>query len=473
MRYKQLFALVLVGTLIGSAMAAHEAHESELGEAMGAPDVQVVQQHAVFVELIAEDVEDDREEDITNLGVVAGLVKECEEPRGGAFDNAVLWFNDQFLFGSKTDIDEREKMGMNPDRTHDSVDGGDGFVDKNRNADGDIVERWGGCWVPNGFAHAFQSDGNDPETVRAAIDEDNVEISGCEELISLDSADVPPDAKDQVCEVDEEAGQPMNDSPFRGGTQPGSVCDAEATHSYYVTDPNGFQWVIDVSEDCDGIEGPLYTAHLQIDPTTNLGIADRADWSYSDGTQRLGVPYMENSTDSELWDDCKAGGATFDKCSIEYSFLIAANLDDHDPTRSADDDEAPTHCPEGERFDDQNWALHGESHPHSPEEDACGDTHTHPSLDIDIMFHDKAPFWIEESPYWDNAHSDDTTAGTPPEVTFPSGPGNWDACVPQSINAESDYQEAAIQDRTFQHPCDSVQDRGFHAHDGSQTTYPS
>lgn len=468
MNSQKLFALTLVFSLVGSAVAAHTANVTE-NTLQPAEGVELVQQHSVFVELIMEENEHDDKDVIDNFGAVVGLVKQCKMQDRGMFDNAVLWFNDQFLFGTKEEKEERNPMGINPNRTHDSVAGEGGFVHENYDANGDLIERWGGCWIPVGFAHAFQSAGNDPDAVREAIEADHVEETQCDIVLESLKEDRDIDTGEEgetVCETED--GQVIR----VGGTDRGSKCGAiNDNHSHYVTDPNGFQWVIDVS-DCDDIEGFLYTVHLQVDPSTNQGIADRADWAYTDGTLRQGAPIA--GPDDDIWQECKdAGPLGPDKCTLEYSFLLAINLDLHSPTRGEDDPLAPEHCPEGERFDDRNWALEGESHPHNPEENECGDTHTHPTLDMDIMFHDKAPAWIHDNPYWDSEDTDQTTTGTPPEVQFGSGPGNWDDCMPQSINAESSYQEDAIWDRNFRHPCDSVQDRGFHAHDGSQTTYPS
>ncbi len=439
---QRLFALVLVFTLIGSSLAAGHVY---VNTGYIAEDHQLVQQHTVFVSLIKEEGEFPPDEEIIELGAVVGLVKECQTTLSkGPFDNAVLWLNDQFLFGNKTHFDERpvemdtEKMGENPDREHESVEGDEGFVEKNRDDEDRLMERHAGCWIPRGFMHAVQSSGNNGEAVRAVIDAD----------------------------IDD-----SNDS------SPGSHCQYDV--SFYVTDPNGNHWVID-RMDCASINGYMYTSHLQVDPSSphRQGFADRADWAYSDGTVRSGAPYMGPGADT--WDECKdanQNGPTFDKCSIEYSFLLSITLDEHSGGRTI------THC-DGDRSGDDNWALSGESHPHHPSDDEhdCGPEHEHEAYNFDLIFHDRAPHWIEQRPYWDNAHTATTTHGTPPSVEFELDPDDehgkdttYVCSIPddwEDPDAEP-YQENNIREREWRYPCDSHADRGFHAHDGTQTPRPT
>ncbi len=177
MNSRKLFAMFLVLALSGSALAIQQQQLYQ-NTGLTAEGLPAIQQHSVFVEIVVE--EQDQVEQIHQFAAVVGLVKKCKQVRN-VFDNAVLWFNDQFLFGNKSAVEKNvtppSALGENPNRTITQED----FTDNNRNngtalgagtgdneggnpdRDGFVSrdgmrERWGGCFIPNGFVHAIGSD---------------------------------------------------------------------------------------------------------------------------------------------------------------------------------------------------------------------------------------------------------------------------------------------------------------------------
>src|SRR5919109_1533559 len=104
---RKILALAIALAMTGSALAAAQQRlfrsidddDDGFTDGIEAQGVVAIQQHSVFVEIVLEVRENVTQ--IHQFAAVVGLVKKCREARN-IFDNAVLWFNDQFLFGNKT-----------------------------------------------------------------------------------------------------------------------------------------------------------------------------------------------------------------------------------------------------------------------------------------------------------------------------------------------------------------------------------
>ncbi len=481
-----------------------------------ADDVTVVQQHTVFVELVLED--SDAVEEIHEFGAVVGLVKECKQ-QAEVFDNAVLWFNDQFLFGDKRlddterNVSDDDALGRQPpQRTYDH----DGHVDEVQQDwewEGDekqpgflgaseLRERWGGCFIPDGFMHAIGHE--DPYGYGGVAAQQ-------EDPTGKDLIKSGPDTIRKLIDLDNSCN--------------GCVFEYEAT--FYITDPNGIQWMVDKlvyppafggdlfgsggGEDCydgsgltgfedprstgvhadecqdpdngDGDENhrfdeeeendtplhrleekekpiaePLYTVHVQVDPATGTGFADEAPWRYADENPketapRKGMPYALDE-DNPVYQLCKENQDLRDSarpCAIEYNFLIAIDFEAFDQYVGGNYQESNmTH---GESHN--NTAADGDSHPHNPKTKDRGPEHDHSTVDLDMFFYDKAPHFVQANPYWDES-------GAPPSVT--------DDCSTTADDENySDERRSAVENRAVI-VCNTSSDSGsFHMHDGSQT----
>ena len=388
MHQRKAFAALLVLALTGSALGLQQQKlyrnvfiNSESDEAF-AEGVVAVQQHTVFLEIIVETR--NNVTTVAHFAAVVGLVKKCREVRN-VFDNAVLWFNDQFLFGNKSNktvnVTPPNAMGANPNRTINSTN----LLDPNRNngtdvynpatggfevdqigtgpneggnpdRDGfiraqDFKERWGGCFIPNGFVHAIGSD--DPYSLG--------------QLARAD-AKVEPDVGPPEVSASQTVGVD-NIAVVRQLIELDNLCEGcvfEHVTSFFITDPNNHRWIVDklvypsvletisddlfsltnchfgpsegqtllpIAGDCDtrtdqpgayedqptqlqqlGIMNPttdvrgderlkittrepLYTVHVQVDPWNpdRQGFPDEAIWAYrEDGRLRLGMPYTED-----------------------------------------------------------------------------------------------------------------------------------------------------------------------------------
>ncbi len=503
MNSKKAMALALVLAFTGSAMAAGNTYMSH-----EADDVQVVQQHTVFVELVLESDDVDGIDEIHEFGAVVGLVKECVmRGEGQQFDNAVLWFNDQFLFGTKNSTGGGDHHVPNdalgeqpPPREYDQkgqTEGEPGFLDAH-----ELKERWGGCFIPSGFMHGISASapygtGSLSQTEGDAPGDTNLAPSGSEmvkQLIDLD-----------------------NDC-F------GCIFEYEAT--FYITDPNNNRWMVDKlvypvslggdlfasggGEDCydgsgispvpdprstgvhadeceddhanksstdpgednhrshDGtgdeqtvepVVEPIYTVHLQVDPSTGTGFADEAKWAYETGEIRDGAPYPTKG--DTTWDLCKEEHMRKEArpCAIEYNFLLAMDFAAFNSTTGTYQQDNVRHG-EGE-----DWNTHqGDSHPHNPDgetnedgdlkESDRGPEHHHSTVNVDLFFYEESPYFVTQHEYWDEN-------GAPPEV---------DSECEEAIDA-SEEQQDAVKNRAVM-VCDTTSRHGdFHAHDGSQTIH--
>ncbi len=507
MHGRKWVALVMVLALTGSALALQQqkVYHRQGGDP-AANDVPVIQQHAVFTELIVE--ENDTASSVTEFAAVVGLVKKCQQV-DNVFDNAVLWFNDQFLFGQKhsirKNVTKNESMGFNPNRTHDNStllnenrrngtgqydpttgeiagaqngtgpdEGGnpirDGFI--RANGDSPLAERWGGCFIPNGFVHAIGG--------------------GTSSLVpGIEDAQAALESSNNDCDGD------------------GCMFEYEGTH--YVTDPNNHRWMIDrYTWNSAAGPHPWYTLHLQVDPWSpdRQGFPDEAIWTYDEtGRIRLGLPYNEDPDGNPCHDEARVDGekrfadSVFDhkadageydempreggtsqwaewrrgpigntvECSIEYSFLFAVDFASFEGTAI---DRGNIEDGDGENHVVASDSSEGNSHPHNPLEcyrnggspgDECdpGPAHEHNEIALDIFFNTRAPWFTEQHPYWDQP-TERTTVGEPPIVM----PGCQDTINP------NDPRRPAIQVRD---PlvCDVLAFTGFHLHDGSQTPNPT
>ena len=516
---RRLFALLLVLALTGAALAVtQERTYMRLdGRTPGdgsADDVVAVQQHATFVEIITQG-EGDKQENVTEFAAVVGLVKKCKRV-DNVFDNAILWLNDQFLFGNKSNFHgnataNASRQGYDPVRVHTNetlynenrengtgrYDPETGTYEADENGTGpnqggnpvregfirgrDLQERWGGCYIPNGFLYAVPS--GQSSSVKSLIDTDH-DCDGC--LFVYDG-------------------------------------------TFYVTDPNDHRWMIDRFS----VGGtPVYTVHLQTDPWNpdGQGFPDEAIWAYrEDGRLRVGMPYNEDpdhlchdeatvygeerynltgiqepaghanwtsphdhdedgeqggEQPGDAWRPYRRGplGNTVE-CAIEYNFLVAVAFDGFSSAGTVAHGEG--------RGDDSNRAWRGNAHPSNPERERCevrddgmpyphttacrelqpgergwgGPPHDHTTVRMDLFFDERGPFFTEGNPYWDFANQtyEPMTHGTPPRVN--------ETCATAVGIAPSDYRAQAVTART---PlvCDVTADTGFHLHDGSQTNPP-
>ncbi|MGH2669549.1 MAG: hypothetical protein ACRDH5_10650, partial [bacterium] len=178
MNSKQLLGVVAALVISVPAFAAADQYLYH-NTGLTAQGVLAIQQHTVFVEIVEEKV---RERDVVQIhqfAAVVALVKVCrQEIRRDVFDNAVLWFNDQFLFGDKERNESRKNVtrfdgspgadapevnrlgvlqaGYKIFETRD-IDIGDNTTEsKTWNQHG--YGRWVGCFVPRGFLHAIGTD---------------------------------------------------------------------------------------------------------------------------------------------------------------------------------------------------------------------------------------------------------------------------------------------------------------------------
>lgn len=321
MNSRKLFAMFLVLALTGSALALQQ-QQLYKNTGLKAEGLPAIQQHSVFVEIVVE--ETDNVEQIHQFAAVVGLVKKCKQVRN-TFDNAVLWFNDQFLFGNKSKITKNvtppSALGFNP-RAEAGVGDRNGvdeanFTDDNRNngtelgagsganeggnpdRDGFVSrqgmqERWGGCYIPNGFVHAIGSDdpystGNvtqydTPVCEDDSVETDNVDCAnedddqtpeseedGTEKCDNDDTGPVHDgdygNANDERYDTEDNEGTDSKDGCPDGGNQditlvngPDSIeitkdlldldedcegCIFEYVGTFYITDPNNHRWMID------------------------------------------------------------------------------------------------------------------------------------------------------------------------------------------------------------------------------------
>ncbi len=559
MNGRKMIALFMVFALTGTTMAAGATYWSHEAEGVTA-----VQQHSIFVELILE-VEEDVEQ-IHEFAAVVGLIKECRQQER-IFDNAVLWFNDQFLFGDKANEDvnvtppnPNATLGVNPpNRTYNEdgsinetlqnethweeqgwLGGDEGFIGANT-----LHERWGGCFIPNGFAHAIGH--NQPfgqYGISAQADVNGNEVANENQSAAPDPT--PPD-------------------PFGLGTPDSSVdivkqlilldndcngCIFEYESTFYTTDPNGVEWMVDKlvwpvslagdlfttgsGEDCydgSGLTGfqdprssgvhadecrdwkhseaqnnesnhryydadssdspitgdliepdqshvnlvePLYTVHLQVNPETGMGYADEALWQYEEGHLRDGMPYAieEENNNYEL---CRDQLTDAHPCAIEYNFLLAIDFVAFQPSEQgagagANEGVSANGSATGQfgnyqadskthPSEDDNAAF-GDSHPHNPVAPNATGPHAHSTVDLDVFFYERAPYFVESNPYWDEN-------GAPPSVNADCSSTDEDP----GDDPLAQQQQAAVENRAVM-VCDTTADRGYHLHDGSQTPNP-
>jgi len=590
---RKLIALFLVLALTGSALAAQQQRlyrGSDDGD-LEASGVTGVQQHSVFIEIVVERQEEN--EQIHEFAAVVGLIKECKQVRN-VFDNAVLWFNDQFLFGDKVVEDRNvteDALGANPGEnfTENETEGTNPFVGTSDRG----TPRWGGCFTPNGFAHAIGAD--DPfgmVTVNATEDEnttyssedavsdaddssddlvfggdglvkadDNMDVikqmidldntcSGC--IFEYQSSFFVVDPNDHEWIVDKyvyplsvmgnffqsgagpncgddeanETSNPLQSRDASAGDEEASTPSGEANdprerdspfanqhHADRCTDENQdsdaenhcYEDTTNRSDEdyeaCDGsgddrgiltdnstLVEPMFTTHLQTDPTTpsGLGFADTAPYQYDDTG-----PADANTLDSATVDDVREGAIYPQKdsptrqaceedltyaCAIEYNFMLAvdfAAFDDRGPEKEPaapgagfhgeneiDRGCAVEHGEGGADNDTEHWQ--GNSHPHAPNED--NETtqipqHCHPSVNLDIFFYEDAPYYTEENQYWTESHgtplswtADCTTTTETIEDDDPRDPQAIDARTPIVCDADSDAGEYHSDRHGLNHP---------------------
>lgn len=447
MNSRKLFALFLVFALTGGALAGQqntyhcdtteEGNNPDGCDPLEAKDVTAIQQHSVFVEVVVEAEAQQDVNQIHEFAAVVGLVKKCKRAeRSDSFDNAVLWFNDQFLFGEKNafegDVNETPEsaIGENPPDS----------------------EIWPNCWIPNGFVHVVPN-GTIDEAKRALRHEDDQ--TGLTRL------------------------QDNSTFTYQG--------------SYYVTDPNGAQWLVDkftysIPEHCHrpgedhdnetpdnpcsstfplGSEpGTMWTVHLQVDSQTQQGFRDQATWAYENGQLRPGMPYNASTKD----DPNTSENERVTEPAVEYDFLVVVDQFRGSGTVHNESNDAP--------------AWQGNSHPHRGKDnqtktdtgncvagsDGIGDQqqgcapptpgHKHDTGTFSVFFNKTAPNFVENHPYWNED-------GAPPPVTENCGTGT-------SGDAQRD-EAVAIRNQTANgfFVCDRQQQSPFHAHNGSQTVRPT
>jgi hypothetical protein len=432
----KLHVLVLAIALLVPVGAIHAmSNDQQTYESMRATSVQGVQQHTIFLEMI---VESEREGDnIEPFAAIVGLVKKCNRVKDQSqFDNAVLWFNDQFLFGQKSsggDTNETPEtaIGENP-------------------PDADLYPN---CWIPNGFAHVVPSG----------------ELEEAEHAIER-----------------EDAG---DGTTFRGVAVSGTTFQHRG--SYYVTDPNGASWVVDkftyemsrhchepgngtedeTAETCQtesdsflqtsGVYGTLYTVHLQVDSQTQQGFRDVATWSYPDGELRSGLPHNESVED----DPATAENERQTEPSIEYDFLVAVDLGGggsvvHNDTEGGESREGNSHPHRGKDNQTRNndGTCSDGSDGVGDEQQGCAPStprHEHDTQDFDVFYNKSAPNFVEENRYW-------TEDGTPPSVSEDCQTGtSGDAERDEAIEARANNGGWIV--------CDPQVDTPYHKHDGSET----
>jgi hypothetical protein len=358
----------MVFALIGSALAAQRDNvyrEDGNVEDIEAESVTAVQQHTVFVEIIAEKEKKVNETEIHQFAAVVGLVKQCiQEERNDRFDNAVLWFNDQFLFGDKENNQEKvndtkpdERLGVNNDAEEEN--GTQHFYGAQERNPGPYDERWGGCYIPDGFVHAIGKDdpfGCGAEGGLADVEETRLDcgdlgqsnIDVVEQLISLDGSCAgcifeyqgsffvtDPNGHDWIVDkhvyplsvmgnlFQEQSGN--DDCASGNGAVPFSDPRTSAPHHDTCTDQKGEDdkknHCKDSDDDDDCLEDgndtqtdpengpalvePLFTVHQQVNEKTNTGYADTALYQTTKGTEdnegddelRRGAPYPRSSED--------------------------------------------------------------------------------------------------------------------------------------------------------------------------------
>jgi len=522
---RKLIALFLVFALTGSALAAQQQRLYR-GSADGdaeASGVTAVQQHSVFIEIVVEDEEEPDE--VHKFAAVVGLIKKCKQVRN-VFDNAVLWFNDQFLFGDKrNNVEENETekgLGSQPDLTAEELNATaeeKGFVGESWNG----TARWGGCYTPDGFAHAIGAD--DPfGTV-------NVEAGGADENVSAEdtqtgifSADDNRDVVKNLIDLDQRC----------------NGCIFEYDSSFFVVDPNGHEWIVDKylyplsvmgnlfssgqGDDCgdsesndtaspftidDPREGhdpntckddteddrdnhrggsesgfadpalyePLFSVHLQTDTDTpdGLGFADQARFQYNataDDTQataeRNGAIYP--GEDAQTREACETTITPDRRCSIEYNFLIAVDFAAFDGGGTSTGDGDPSVTQRGENEKTGCAVEHGEGGADNDTAYWQGNSHPHNPENRSA-----SPNHCHSSVNLDIFFHSTAPKYTTDHQYWTDGAGTPVSWGPE-CNSEEDTEtfsegqdESAIDART---PlvCDDDSDAGeFHAHDGNQT----
>jgi len=504
---------MLVLALTGSALAVTQEriYNGDEAEASG---VTGVQQHSVFVEIIVEDK--DGEEEVHKFAAVVGLIKKCKRVRN-VFDNAVLWFNDQFLFGEKNNEQVRNEtpesaLGVNPE-------------DNNLKKPNGETGRWGGCYTPDGFAFAIGKD--DPYGAGPVFASDEMANAtgreGCEQARAS--------AADNGYEGNATAGNcgPLDDNMdlvkrLIDLDQACAGCIFEYQSSFFISDPNmpdtfeDVSWIVDkmvypvsvlgnlfqegednIGNDgsCESDDGTVpvsdprdsYPHHDRCDDrseqgnhdcsdgeachnetqdavlveplfavhlqvdSSGMGYVDQAPWTYEDGSDVKGMPITENPFD-EAYEGCKTDQRASYECSIEYNFLLAVDFAAFDNGPTDSEDEIrETDVRHGKGENPQPDAAAGNSHAHNPRTFDAGPQHAHDALTLDVFFYEEAPYFVTENAYWDEN-------GAPPAV-------NEDCSGPEQD--VSDERREAIEVRT---PivCDTDEDGGeFHAHDGSET----
>lgn len=444
MEFRRLVAIGLVLALTGSAAAAQQQRlfkpDTFTINDVELEHIQAVQQHTIFLEIILQKDQGPGGPDVTPFAAIVGLVKKCDrQPDRQLFDNAVLWFNDQFLFGQK------QAFQGDANQTPDSAIG----------ENPPDAEIWPNCWIPNGFVHVVPN---------GTIDE----------------------AKQALRHEDDETG------PTR--LQRSSTFTYQG--SFYVTDPNGARWLVDKfiynlphhchrpGEDHDndtpdnpctsdnlfanafgGSEtGTMWTVHLQVDSQTQQGFRDQATWAYPNGTLRPGMPYNASTQD----DPNTSEDERVTEPPVEYDFLIVV---DEFPQRGSTVHNESNDAP----------AWQGNSHPHRGKDnqtktdngnciagsDGIGDQqqgcapatpgHQHTTGTFSVFFNKSAPDFVENNPYWNED-------GAPPPVTEDCGTGT----------SGDPQRDAAIQARNDSFiVCDRQAPSSFHAHNGSETIQPT
>ena len=304
MERRRLVALLVI-LLVGIPSLAAADTYLRAGTGLQARGVAAVQQHTVFVEIVQQETVVEDVVQIHQFAAIVALVKNCVNIRERRlFDDAVLWFNDQFLFGDKnrqsivknsTEVPgESEALGgvmNNPaeDEFDRGEDGTNNTGDETPSWDSDGTlkfmrrfgassgkptgqngnsvggpgpGRWVGCFVPAGFLHAVGAD--DPYGI-AASGTNNIDI--VENLIEVDH--------DPNC----------------------AGCVFSYVGSFYVTDPNGFNWLVDKHV------YPAVVPHLlgmDCGGETNLHVNDRG--AFASGCD------AEQHRDTEVQEDADCNG---------------------------------------------------------------------------------------------------------------------------------------------------------------------
>ncbi len=446
MNSKKLIALCLVFALTGSAMASHSYDRNDTGVL---EDVQLVQQHTVFVEIVLDkDVEDDIQE-IHEFGAVVGYAVECfEDEAREVFDNAVLWFNDQFLFGNKSsqDIDRDQcwvpelwAIGIGSNDIHSSISDSTPVDDRPALVK-ELIELDNDC-----FGCIFEYEGTfyttDPNGNTWMVDKLVYPVSLGGNLFESGSGD------------DCHTGASM--SPLEDPRSPGAHADECRDRPEDEPDAN-HQFNDGDTSDGDGeplppLVEPLYITHLQVDGPEGFG-----DDGEAPASEALQDPTLAEH-EAHMQAPENNGQYTFllavDFVAFEDQPLGTGNYTSHDEAGNV------TH--ENATYEDGD-TLVGDSHGEHDDE-GYGDDHRHSTVNLDIFLHHQAPYFVETHNVWEEDPND---AGQTPQVN-PTCSGMEDP----PADPEDDPRDGYIQDRSVI-VCDTTQNTEMHKHDGSQTTYP-